>query len=214
MNTSILFRLGALALSGFLVFGSAHAQSEALPTACGETVDAPAAQALSRSECKARIRMANAALAQNRYDESSLQIRAQAMLQLRNYDEAILDLTTLLRKQPANAELYYQRGLAQLRAGNATPAISDFNKVLRYNPEHKNAVLARGLARMQTENYRGALPDLNRVVNMDAQCAEAYEYRAICYSELGKEEEARQQMAMAVQLNPDAAKSLRRYGLR
>ena len=53
--------------------------------------------------------------------------------------------------------------------------------------------------------------DFTRAIQLDSTYADAWEYRGISYSSFDKLAEARRDLERAAKLNPDAAKSLRRY---
>ena len=64
---------------------------------------------------------------------------------------------------------------------------------------------------MQMYQYKSAVMDFTKAIQLDSTYADAWEYRGISYSSFDKLSEARRDLEKAAKLNPDAAKSLRRY---
>lgn len=144
-------------------------------------------------------------------DVRGLLAQAKARSHVKEYATAITYLNMALRFAPGNADAYYQRGLTRLKLKQYPAAITDFTKATQHNPQCKEAYFGRGVARMQTLNFRAAIPDFTAAINLDAKFADAYEYRGISYASLNKPAEAKADLTEAVQLNPAAEKSLRRY---
>jgi tetratricopeptide (TPR) repeat protein len=56
------------------------------------------------------------------------------------------------------------------------------------------------------------VPDFTRALAVDSLYADALEYRGISYANFDRIKEAQKDLEKAARLNPDAQKSLRRYG--
>ncbi|GAA4004359.1 tetratricopeptide repeat protein [Hymenobacter fastidiosus] len=212
--------LCALLLCGALTLSVAHAQqtltdptASAVVAAGSESNSAApaAARVLSRSEYKAQLRVAKETLKANPRDAEALLKRAQAAAALKDYQDAVADYSTLIRMQPTNAGLYFERGMTQLHDDQLARAIADFTKALRLSPTHQASLLYRGVAKMQLLNYKSAITDFSQLIQLDANNAEAYEYRGICYSESNQEKRAMPDLERAAELKPAAAKTLKRY---
>jgi Flp pilus assembly protein TadD len=83
---------------------------------------------------------------------------------------------------------------------------------VKYRPDDKEAFFGRGVAKMQMYQYKAAVSDFTRAIAIDSLYADAIEYRGISYASFDRLKEARRDLTKAAQLNPEAEKSLRRYG--
>jgi Flp pilus assembly protein TadD len=90
-------------------------------------------------------------------------------------------------------------------------ATSDFSGALKYRPDDKESLFGRGVAKMQMYQYKSAVGDFTKAIQLDSTYADAWEYRGISYASFEKLADARRDLEMATKLNPDAAKSLRKY---
>jgi len=91
-------------------------------------------------------------------------------------------------------------------------ATNDFSGALKFRPDDKEAYFGRGVAKMQMYQYKAAVSDFTRAIALDSLYADAIEYRGISYASFDRMKEARQDLEKAAKLNPEAEKSLRRYG--
>ena len=90
-------------------------------------------------------------------------------------------------------------------------AAADFSGAIKYRPDDKESFFGRGVAKMQMYQYKSAVADFTKAIQLDSAYADAWEYRGISYSSFDKLSEARRDLEQAAKLNPEAAKSLRRY---
>ena len=195
-----------------LTLSVARAQDTAPPAAASTTsLSAPAGKRLSNGEYKAQIKAADATLKTKPKDADARLSRATAHLELKNYEEAVADYTALLKTQPSNQEWLYLRGTAYLRGEMFQQANTDFTKILKADPKHKPSLLYRGVARMKMLNFKGAIPDFGAIIEQEPENADALEYRGVCYSHSGQDALAMQDLEKAAALNPEAAKTLKRY---
>ncbi len=94
-------------------------------------------------------------------------------------DEAIL-------KFPAEAELYYLRGLINISRKKYYKAIDDFNKVFELNQpvEFYKVYLNRAVANTNLQEYELAIEDLSKSIELNSTNASAYHSRGMVYYEL------------------------------
>jgi tetratricopeptide (TPR) repeat protein len=137
--------------------------------------------------------------------------RAKAKSYLKDYAQAMPDYAAALRYQRNNPDAYYNRGVNRLMMKQYKAAITDFSGALKYRTDDKESYFGRGVARMQMYQYKGAVGDFTKAIQFDSTYADAWEYRGISYSSFDKLSEARRDLEKAATLNPEAAKSLKRY---
>ena len=67
--------------------------------------------------------------------------RGEELLKTRSFDKAVLEFRNASQAVPADAEPYYQMGLAYLGQGDALNAYASFLKAAGLNPKHEGAQL-------------------------------------------------------------------------
>ena len=160
-----------------------------------------------------RVMLADAetALKTKPRDATALLQRAKAKSYLKQYPEALVDYTAAIRYQRNNPDAYYNRGVNRLMMKQYKAASTDFSGAIKYRADDKESYFGRGVARMQMYQYKPAVADFTKAIQLDSTYADAWEYRGISYSSFDKMSEARRDLERAARLNPEAAKSLRRY---
>ncbi len=116
-----------------------------------------------------------------------------------------------LKYQKNNPDAYYNRGVNRLMLKQYKTAAADFSGAIKYRPDDKESFFGRGVAKMQMYQYKPAVADFTKAIQLDSAYADAWEYRGISYSSFDKLSEARRDLERAAKLNPEAAKSLKRY---
>ena len=167
---------------------------------------------LSPAEYKNQLAQANAVLESSPQNGTALFERAKANSGLKNYKEANADYVAALRTMRDHPDVYYNKAINELMMHQYVPATKDFGTVLRLRPDDKDAFFGRGLAKMQLYQYKAAVSDFSRALAVDSLYADALEYRGISYAGFDRTKEAQKDLEKAAKLNPEARKSLRRYG--
>jgi tetratricopeptide (TPR) repeat protein len=167
---------------------------------------------LSSADYKNQLAQANAALKSSPKNGTALFERARANSNLKNYKEAKADYVAALRTLHGNPDVYYNKAVNELMMHQYVPATKDFSGVLRLRPDDKEAFFGRGVAQMQLFKYKAAVADFTRALVVDSLYADALEYRGISYANFDRTKEAQKDLEKAARLNPEAQKSLRRYG--
>ncbi|MCH8154681.1 MAG: peptidoglycan-binding protein [Proteobacteria bacterium] len=75
------------------------------------------------------------------------------------YDQAIATYSRMIKRQPKDANAYFNRGLAYKNAGLADRALADYDAAIRLDPSHQKAYLDRGNIRYQRGFYSDAIRD-------------------------------------------------------
>lgn len=195
-------RAGVLATEG---------PSAGAPSARAASAERTREKKMTRDEYHQMLATAGLALKRNPKDPAALLQRAKAKSYLRDYPAAQLDYTAALRYQRNNPDAYYNRGVNHLMLKEYKAASADFAGALKYRPDDKEAFFGRGVAKMQLYQYKPAVADFTRAIQLDSTYADAWEYRGISFASFDKLPEARRDLERATALNPEAAKSLRRY---
>ena len=121
------------------------------------------------------------------------------------WEEAIREYGEAIRLDPEYPMAHESRGRAYHDLGMYEEAIQDYDQAIRLNPQSSDSYYGRGLAYFNLGDYRQAVQDNDAVTRLDPQNTEAYARRVMAYTMLGMDEEAKQQVALAVELGADRA---------
>jgi|GEM_PF-3916430 len=106
-----------------------------------------------------------------------------------NSDQAIADFSIVLRMDPNNAEILYNRGYSYFSSGKYSLAIADFSKVISLKPDYAEAFCSRGAAyffrnygNKSESDYLKAMSDFNTAIKLKPSYSQAYYYRSLAYS--------------------------------
>ena len=140
----------------------------------------------------------------------SLLVRAQTLLSLNRFREAVADLNEYerLKLNDVNANFYYQRSQAEMRCRMFQQALADLERATRLAPT--DAVLRAELAAV---NYRlsqvdDAIVIARQAIDLDPQFADAHRILGVCLRAKGLEAEARAALQRAADLGDDLARQL------
>ena len=81
-------------------------------------------------------------------------------------DEAVTACTAAIRKNPKDAKLYVQRGVAWTQTGDYDYAIGDFSKAIRLDPGNALAYYDLGIAREKKGALQESLVDFERYAEL------------------------------------------------
>ncbi len=81
-------------------------------------------------------------------------------------DEAVTACTAAIRKNPKDAKLYVQRGVAWSQTGDYDYAIGDFSKAIRLDPGNALAFYNLGIAREKKGELQESLVDFKRYAEL------------------------------------------------
>jgi tetratricopeptide (TPR) repeat protein len=106
--------------------------------------------------------------------------RALTELQERNWDQAVISLTEVIRWKPGLIEAYHRRAIAYLALNQLDCAIADCNRVIKTDPT-----------------------PITRSQPVPPHVAEAYVHRGIAFAQMGQHDKAIADFTEAIQLTPD-----------
>ena len=81
-------------------------------------------------------------------------------------DEAVTACTAAIRRNPKDAKLYVQRGVAWSQTGDYDYAIGDFSKAIRLDPRNALAFYNLGIAREKKGELQESLVDFKRYAEL------------------------------------------------
>ncbi len=131
--------------------------------------------------------------------------RANAQLDLGNYQAAVEDYTAAIGEDPNYVAAYFNRGLAYLKLNQFQAAVDDYTKVIEKNAQDADAYYQRGLAYHRLRNYRAAIADYTQVIRLNPEDATAFINRGLSYSAADDKQSAIADFTQAIRLNPNDA---------
>jgi len=133
--------------------------------------------------------------------------RANAQLDLGNYQAAVEDYTAALAKDPNYVAAYFNRGLAYLKLNQFKAAVDDYTKAIENNSQDADAYYQRGLAYHRLKNYPAAIADYTQVIQLNPEDATAFTNRGLSYSAADNKQSAIADYTQAIRLNPNDAQA-------
>jgi tetratricopeptide (TPR) repeat protein len=118
---------------------------------------------------------------------------------------AIALASEAIRRDPGNANAYYNRGNAYSARGDTDRAIADYSATIRLDPAHAYAHYNRGNAYSNKGDTERAIADYTATIRLDPAYANAYYNRGNAYSNKGDTSRAIADYTEAVRLQPSNA---------
>ncbi len=126
-------------------------------------------------------------------------------LELRQNDEALVELNESLRIDPNFAEALNNRGVVWKRKRLYDLALKDLNKAIEINPSYIDAYYNRGNAFHYSGRYQEALASFAKVLEINPNFTEAYNELGIVYKKM-------RQYDKSLQMYNEALKRVPTYG--
>ena len=123
----------------------------------------------------------SAAIAKNPQNEKPYWRRARAMLDRRQYGEALEDYTTLLDLTEKQAQAYNWRGVVQAKLGHLDPAIADHRAATEADPTFAKAWFDLGTCHHVKKELPEAIESYSRALDHQPRLVEALNNRAIAH---------------------------------
>ena len=105
--------------------------------------------------------------------------RAKAAIEKNDYVSAVVDLDSIISREPNNAEAYAQRARAYVRQNLDDKALPDVEKALSLDPKNVAALNVRGIVKRNKKDLDGAIADFKRVIVLDPNYAKAFSNLAV-----------------------------------
>jgi len=134
--------------------------------------------------------------------------RALTELHKRNWDQAVLSLTEVIRQRPWLIEAYHRRAIAYLALHELGPCIADCSCVIRSDPTPitrdqpvppfvADAYVHRGAALAELRQHDKAIADFTNAIQLTPDVPTPYQMRAQSYRAMGDAKRAAEDEAKA-----------------
>ncbi|MEQ9695832.1 tetratricopeptide repeat protein [Shimia sp. SDUM112013] len=100
------------------------------------------------------------------------------------------------------AQEILDRGMRKRAGWNLLGALEDFNTLIAYCPDYAEGYNQRAFVSFLNQDYAGALPDLDRTLALSPRHIGALSGKALVFIGLGRDAEAQDMLARALELNP------------
>lgn len=138
--------------------------------------------------------------------EEDVRFAAQMLQRFERYDEAVPLLEKLAAAQPDSPELTFGLAVAYERSGRRAPAVVLFEKLLTREPNHAGTLNYLGYMYAERgENLERALDLILRAVSLEPDNGAYVDSLGWTYYQLGRYNEAKEQLEWAVRLVGDDA---------
>jgi tetratricopeptide (TPR) repeat protein len=127
---------------------------------------------------------------------------AAALMDLRRYDEAVVQLDAAIRLEPTHAKAYYNLGLARAGQGRAAEADAAYRRSIALDPEGGEAHYNLGLLLAGQGKLDEAAVEYRRAIALRPNYAEAFNNLGVALIQLGHASEAVDAFRQAVALDP------------
>jgi tetratricopeptide (TPR) repeat protein len=138
--------------------------------------------------------------------------RGVALLDAKQYDQAIREFDEGIRLDPNSPSLFTARGLAWFGMGNVDRALADFDEAIRLDPRYARAYYERGSLRRTMGQLDAALRDLDEAVRLDPEYPPALNNRGIARHKAGDSARAIADFDEAIRLDPKFTDALENRG--
>ena len=100
--------------------------------------------------------------------------RAEAKVQLGDYQGADKDCSEAIERNPFLPQAYYIRGFARRKLEYFKEATADFTKALEFSPDNQAYLMNRMDSREKSEDYVGAMSDLDLYMKLNSKNPNIY----------------------------------------
>lgn len=129
---------------------------------------------------------------------------SMAELFSKNHDRALNVINDAVKLSPNNADTRAVRAVILNFAGDPEEALNEALLAMRHNPNHPYwYLIGPGRALFMLERYQEAIPYLEKLVNAGEDIATWRSLLAATYMALGREAEAKEEVARVMDLMPD-----------
>lgn len=140
-------------------------------------------------------------------DPEVVLLRGMMQLQLKNYDQAIIDFTRVITLKPNDEIGYYERGRAYKDSGEYDAALDDLKQAVRIDEKDPNAYAIRAIVNERLGNHPEALADYDRAIELKNDVSVFHFNKGDYLDNIGQYSDAEKCYGEALRLDPNHADS-------
>jgi len=133
--------------------------------------------------------------------------RGNTQVRLGNYTEAVVDLIEAIQHQVANADTYFDLGIAHYYLNNTHAALAANNEAISLNPQEADYFINRGILYKELGQINLAEADYTEAIRLNPQYDKAFRNRDYLYLKQKQFIFDLSDYEQAIQLNPQHAKA-------
>ncbi len=145
----------------------------------------------------------------NPKDANAYRRRAQAKINLEDWQGGLADYQQALAFDPQNSSLRFAYASVQRQRQNYTVAMQQYNQVLQLNPQNVQAYQYRGQLKEQMKDDQGAIADYSRVIQLAPRKVSSYLFRISIYKRLKNYPAALADANTLIRLQPNSPSGYR-----
>ncbi|HEV3090004.1 MAG TPA: tetratricopeptide repeat protein [Candidatus Cybelea sp.] len=145
------------------------------------------------------------ALGQDPQNARAYVLLASCLTSLGEHPAAIQAAQNAIGITPQAPTAHYQLGVAYFHAKRLRDAQYAFEAAVALRPDHANFHLALSNALAAQRLYARAFEEIERTIALDPNVAEAWSFKGLILTDLGRKEEAKAAAARALMLAPNSA---------
>ena len=152
----------------------------------------------------------NAAISIEPLDEEIYYLRANVLVALERFKEALEDLDKTLKLNSQYEKAYYVKGVVLSKLGEQEKAAECFSKVLEINPDNADV---KGMFAYNSGNYQESVEYFSKILTQYPQDVDIICYMGDALYNLGKYQEALEQFSNVEKIIPNLSTALYGQGL-
>jgi serine/threonine protein kinase len=125
--------------------------------------------------------------------------------QMNHNRETIAGLTEAIKRNPNDADSYFQRGNIRSNSKDKKGAIADYTQSIAINPKESEVYSQRGNAHSAIGNKKAAIKDYTQVIMLEPDRVDAYFHRALDRANIGDRKGAIEDYTQVIRLEPNRA---------
>jgi protein O-GlcNAc transferase len=130
-----------------------------------------------------------------------------ALLKLKQFNEAIASYEKAIALKPDYANAYYNRGVALSELNQLAAAVSSYDKAIALLPNFLGALYNRGIALQALKQFDASIASYDQAIAIQPNFAEAHTNRGNALKDQGKLVEAKSSHDKAIAIRPDYAEA-------
>lgn len=134
-------------------------------------------------------------------------MRAEALLNMRQLNEAMEDIDAILSYEPENEQAILLRGQKYLAEGNSANAEEDYRHIIALNPFNEQAFLYLGELYIEQGKLNEAIATFDEAIELNPQFAKAYHERGRAKLLNGDKEGSLEDVKKAMEFAPKEAET-------